>query len=131
MGYLLPEPAKKSREKCLKNQEDAPTGSVSNCHAGRTDAHNATQKTPPHRCGGGVIDKSAGWSTDRRYFLERLEAFNGLIFCAASAMLVLTWVARLQLPFFHLVVGSGQAAQYQPEAISRVRLHPLHCSTIS
>lgn len=79
----------------------------------------------------------AGFSTnqlDRRqmdYFLERLEAFNGLIFWAVSAMLELTCVARLQFPFFHLVVGSGQAAQYHPEAISRVRLHPLHCSTIS
>ena len=65
------------------------------------------------------------------YFLERLDAFNGLIFCAVSDMLELTWVARLQLPFFHLLVGSGQAAQYHPEAISSVRLHPLHCSTIS
>jgi hypothetical protein len=75
-------------------------------------------------------DKS-GWLTVRRYFLERLEAFNGLTFCAASAMLVLTWVARLQLPVFHLAVGSGQAEQYQPESISIVRLHPLHCYTIS
>jgi hypothetical protein len=72
-----------------------------------------------------------GWLAVRNYFLERLDAFNGFTFCAVSAMLELTWVARLQLPFFHLAVGSGQAEQYQPELISIVRLHPLHCSTIS
>jgi hypothetical protein len=65
------------------------------------------------------------------YFLERFEALRGLIFWVDSDMLVLTWVARLQFPFFHLTVGSGQAEQYQPDAISKVRLHPLHCSTIS
>ncbi len=65
------------------------------------------------------------------YFLERLEAFNGLIFWADAALLEPACVARLQFPFFHLVVGSGQAVQYHPEAISKVRLHPLHCSTIS
>jgi hypothetical protein len=60
-----------------------------------------------------------------------LDAFSGLIFWALSDMLLLTWVARLQLPCFHLVVGSGQAEQYHPDAISRERPHPLHCSTIS
>ena len=81
-----------------------------------------------------LLEEAAGfypsWKV-KDYFLERLEAFKGLIFWLFSAMLVLTWVARLQLPFFHLVVGSGQAVQYQPEEISRVRLQPLHCSTIS
>jgi hypothetical protein len=97
---------------------------------GGTRDRKATQK--PRRIG-----SVAGFSTNRLngrqkdYFLERLDAFNGLIFCADSDMLELTCVAKLQLPFFHLVVGSGQAAQYHPEAISRVRLHPLHCSTIS
>jgi hypothetical protein len=66
-----------------------------------------------------------------RYFLERFEALSGLIFWVVSAMLVLTWVARLQFPFLHLTVGSGQAEQYQPDSISRLRPQPLHCSTIS
>jgi hypothetical protein len=88
-----------------------------------------TQKTPPRKSDGGV---SSTWLISWcNYFLERFEALRGLIFCDVSAMLVLTWVARLQLPFFHLMVGSGQAEQYQPVAISRVRLQPLHCSTIS
>lgn len=65
------------------------------------------------------------------YFLERFEALSGLIFWVVSVMLVLTWVARLQFPFFHLTVGSGQAEQYHPDSISRVRPQPLHCSTIS
>jgi hypothetical protein len=46
-------------------------------------------------------------------------------------MLLPTWVARLQLPYFHLLVGSGQAEQYQPDEISKERWQPLHCSTIS
>ena len=90
----------------------------------------ATQKTPPFPSNGEVFDK-LGVVHFGDYLRERLEALSGLIFCAFSDMLVLTWVARLQLPFFHLLVGSGQAAQYHPEAISRVRLQPLHCSTIS
>jgi hypothetical protein len=82
-------------------------------------------------------DPKAGFSEnsvdqqEKSYFLERLDALSGLIFCVFSAMLVLTWVARLQLPFFHLIVGSGQAEQYQPDVTSRVRLHPLQFSTIS
>jgi hypothetical protein len=84
-------------------------------------------KTPPARKNRGVFYLVKL----KNYFLERLEAFKGLIFWDFSAMLVLTWVARLQLPFFHLASGSGQAVQYQPEDISTVRLHPLHCSTIS
>jgi hypothetical protein len=88
-------------------------------------------KTPPR---GKRMAGSMATATKRlrqRYFRERLEAFSGLIFWAFSAILELTWVARLQFPFFHLTVGSGQAVQYQPEEISTVRLHPLHCSTIS
>jgi hypothetical protein len=118
-----------SREKRLKYQEDAhgigfhPTPGA--------PAATTPRKKPRH------IDPVAGFSTNRLgcrqvdYFLERLEAFNGLIFWAVFDMLEPTCVARLQLPFFHLVVGSGQAAQYHPVAISRERLHPLHCSTIS
>jgi hypothetical protein len=117
-----------SREKYFKNQEDA-------CRTGIycRRAHPMGQsngKTPPH-------GPMAGFSTNqlgccpRDYFRERLEAFSGLTFWEASATLVLAWVARLQLPVFHLVEGSGQAAQYHPEEISSVRLHPLHCSTIS
>ena len=41
-----------------------------------------------------------------------------------------TWVAKLQSPFLHLTLGSGQTVQYHPEANSEARLHPWHSSTI-
>jgi hypothetical protein len=128
MGYLLPE-CKKCQGKSALKIRRMRTGSLSIACRGAGD-RDPTQK-PRH------LVWMAGFSTNQSdcrqmdYFLERFEAFNGLIFWAVSAMLELTWVARLQFPFFHLVVGSGQAVQYHPEAISRVRLHPLHCSTIS
>jgi hypothetical protein len=118
-----------SREKGLKYQEDVHKFGSPPVMGG--PAATTRRKKPRH------LDPVAGFRAidwvvgSKDYFLERLEAFNGLIFCAVSAMLAPACVARLQLPFFHLTVGSGQAAQYHPEAISRVRLHPLHCSTIS
>jgi hypothetical protein len=55
---------------------------------------------------------------DRRAYFpaERLEAFNGLIFCLVSVdgTEAETWVARLQIPFRHFAEGSGQVLQYQP-----------------
>jgi len=59
-----------------------------------------------------------------------LDAFSGLIFVLALLDSTTKWVARLQLPFLHLMEGSGQAVQYHPEESSVPRLQPLHCSTI-
>jgi hypothetical protein len=64
------------------------------------------------------------------YLLLRLDAFSGLIFVLALLDSTAKWVARLQLPFFHFMEGSGQAVQYHPEESSVPRLQPLHCSTI-
>jgi hypothetical protein len=64
------------------------------------------------------------------YLLLRLDAFSGLIFVLVLLDSTAKWVARLQLPFFHLMEGSGQALQYHPEESSVPRLQPLHCSTI-
>jgi hypothetical protein len=125
--YLLP--AKKVKEKRL--DKSGRCGCRHQSMDGTSPAAKVRQhQNPATAARGGVLDKS---ETDRpqNYLRERLDAFSGLTFWALSAMLVLTWVARLQLPFFHLLVGSGQAEQYHPEAISRVRLQPLHCSTIS
>jgi hypothetical protein len=58
-----------------------------------------------------------------------LEAFSGLIFVLALEDSAATWVAMLHFPFFHLMEGSGQAAQYHPDESSVPRLQPLHCST--
>jgi len=65
------------------------------------------------------------------YRLARLDALSGFIFAFFSVAAAETWDARLQFPFFHFKVGSGQAAQYQPAENSEERLQPLHCSTIS
>ena len=62
--------------------------------------------------------------------LARLDALSGLIFAFFSVTAAETWEARLQFPFFHFKVGSGQALQYQPVESSVERLQPLHCSTI-
>ena len=45
------------------------------------------------------------------YLAARLDALSGLIFWALEAGIVFTWVARLQLPFFHFASGAGQAVQ--------------------
>ncbi len=59
-----------------------------------------------------------------------LEALSGLILEFLIWGSFVTWVAKLQFPFFHLTEGSGQAVQYQPEGNSEARLHPWHSSTI-
>ncbi len=64
------------------------------------------------------------------YRLLRFDALSGLIFALALLDSTVTWVARLQSPFFHLTEGSGQALQYQPLESSVPRLQPLHCSTV-
>jgi hypothetical protein len=70
---------------------------------------------------------------DRRlnYLRLRLEALSGLIFICAEDAALETWVAMLQLPFFHFKEGSGHAVQNHPLATSVFRLQPLQFSTIS
>jgi len=67
----------------------------------------------------------------RRYRLARLEALSGLILASAFAVVMRRWVARLQWPSFHFMVGSGQAVQYYPEGCSMMRWQPSHASTTS
>lgn len=63
------------------------------------------------------------------YLRALLEALSGLILDLLAADAELIWEARLQLPFFHFVSGSGHAVQYQPDENSDPRLQPWHCST--
>jgi hypothetical protein len=63
------------------------------------------------------------------YLRALLEALSGLILAVVEAVAELTWLARLQLPFFHFIAGSGHALQYQPDVYSEPRLQPWHCST--
>jgi hypothetical protein len=65
------------------------------------------------------------------YRLARLEALSGLIFCVLVVTVVVTWVARLQLPFFHFAAGSGQAVQNHPAPNSCFRPQPSQDSTTS
>jgi hypothetical protein len=65
----------------------------------------------------------------RFYLRALLEALSGLILALLAAASELTWDARLQLPFFHFIDGSGHAVQYQPDENSDPRLQPAHCST--
>jgi hypothetical protein len=65
------------------------------------------------------------------YMFPRLDALIGLSLAWLVAEFVETWVARLQLPFFHFMVGSGHTAQYQPLSSSDLRLQPSHCSMTS
>jgi len=58
------------------------------------------------------------------YLRALLEALSGLILVLLALDAELTWEARLQLPFFHLISGSGHAVQYQPDVYSDPRLHP-------
>ena len=124
----------KVKGKALTNQHDA-RSLIANRKLGPSHLQQRSRNTSEHRKprhARVMAGFSSNWLNRWwNYFLERFEALSGLIFCVVSEMLVLTWVARLQLPFFHLMVGSGQAEQYQPVAISRVRPQPLHCSTIS
>jgi hypothetical protein len=77
-----------------------------------------------------VLSTQISGAMNGPYLLLRLDAFSGLIFVLALLDSTARWVARLQLPFFHLMEGSGQAVQYHPEESSVPRLQPLHCSTI-
>jgi hypothetical protein len=45
------------------------------------------------------------------------DALIGLSFCFLTTSTVLTWVATLQIPFFHFNDGSGAAVQYMPVSI--------------
>ena len=66
-----------------------------------------------------------------RYLPRRLDALIGFNFAFASEAVFCTWVARLQLPFFHFMEGSGNAAQNQPPSCCSLRLQPLQASMIS
>jgi hypothetical protein len=59
-----------------------------------------------------------------------LDALSGLILVFLIPVSFARCVAKLQLPYFHLTEGSGQAVQYQPEENPEARLHPRHSSTI-
>jgi hypothetical protein len=61
--------------------------------------------------------------------MPRFEAFRGFILILSTLISLLTWVARLHLPFFHFMEGSGQDVQYQPVVNWTLRLQPLHAST--
>jgi hypothetical protein len=88
-----------------------------------------TQKKALPRVRAGHEDNvEGGFYLPRR---ARLEAFKGLIFAWADTSPDLTWVAMLQMPFFHFSEGSGNALQYQPVSISVMREQPLHASTAS
>ena len=71
-----------------------------------------------------------GLPIDReQYYLRALlEALSGLILVLPAFDAELTCEARLQLPFFHFVSGSGHVVQYQPDEYSDPRLQPWHCS---
>ena len=58
-----------------------------------------------------------------------MDALSGLTLLFSILTTSFTWVARLHLPFFHLVDGSGQAVQYHPEEYWEVRPHPSQAST--
>jgi hypothetical protein len=83
-----------------------------------------TNKNPALKRDGVFIKKNKP-----AYLFSLLDAFSGLIFALALEDSTATWVAMLQFPFFHLMEGSGQAVQYQPDESSVPRLQPLHCST--
>lgn len=71
-------------------------------------------------------NRERGLPFDRKqgYLRALLEAFSGLILAEAAAAALVTWVAMLQLPFFHFNDGSGHAVQYQPDDSSAPRLQP-------
>ena len=69
-------------------------------------------------------------TNDHTYRPFLLEALSGLILAFSVLVSFVVLVAKLHLPFLHLIEGSGQAVQYQPEGNSEARLHPLHNSTI-
>jgi len=62
--------------------------------------------------------------------LARFDAFSGLILVFEAEAPALTWVARLQFPFFHFDAGSGHAAQYHAVEYSADRAQPSHWSTV-
>ena len=66
----------------------------------------------------------------RAYRPFLLDALSGLILAFLIWFSFVVCVAKLQLPFFHLTKGSGQAVQYHPEENSEARLHPWHSSTV-
>ncbi len=57
----------------------------------------------------GKLQSFLGTLNRLRYL--RLDALMGLTFCFLVSVTVLTWVAMLQLPFFHFKAGSGAATQ--------------------
>ena len=78
------------------------------------------QKKPRSQIGSGVLIVDY----NQHYRLPLLDALSGLSFALEAVVVAVTWVARLQLPFFHLMAGSGQAVQYQPDSSSDARLQP-------
>jgi hypothetical protein len=76
-----------------------------------------------------VVERGLPNDRGQNYLRALLEALSGLILALVVAAAELTWDARLQLPFFHFIAGSGHAVQYQPVENSDPRLQPSHCST--
>jgi hypothetical protein len=59
-----------------------------------------------------------------------LDAFRGLILVFPFSVSPLRWVAKLQLPLFHFVAGSGHVVQNQPDSNFTARAQPSHSSMI-
>jgi hypothetical protein len=76
-----------------------------------------------------VDKRGLPFDREQLYLRALLEALSGLILVLLAVVAELTWEARLQLPFFHFISGSGHAVQYQPDECSDPRLQPWHCST--
>jgi len=96
--------------------------------------HSLTEKAEPIRDKKTPLIQQSGvlFVLYQNYLLfPRLDALRGLSLVLTSTGVFTTWVARLQLPFFHFKDGSGYDVQYQAEEYSVLRLHPLHFSTIS
>jgi hypothetical protein len=78
---------------------------------------------------------SSGWGpillrATNIYRPPLLDALIGLTLAWAAAVATIC-VAKLQLPLFHLIAGSGQDVQYQPDSIWVARPHPWHEAVIS
>jgi hypothetical protein len=69
------------------------------------------RKNPAARPQGSPRKTAEFLRTLNRLCYLRLDALMGLSFCFLVSVAVLTWVAMLQVPFFHFRDGSGAAVQ--------------------
>jgi hypothetical protein len=79
----------------------------------------------------GILQAGEADAFLRGYLRLRLDAFRGLIFAFFSELDADMCEAKLQIPFFHLIVGSGHEEQYHPLEYWDFRSQPSQFSTIS